>query len=226
MMKSLVLVGGSSAIGKATAEILKSDYDIFVLSRNEELLNSTDAHFWVPTEGNLAPLPEKIDGLVYLPGTINLKPFNRLKDEDFLIDYNVNFLCAVRIIRQALPKLLKSEIASVVAISTVAARTGMNFHTSISSAKGALESLIISLAAEYAGKIRFNAVAPSLTDTPLSSKFLTNDEKRANLAKNNPMNKIGKAEEVAEAIAFLISQKSSWINGQIIAVDGGMGNLK
>ncbi|MBX3044051.1 MAG: SDR family oxidoreductase [Candidatus Kapabacteria bacterium] len=225
--KVLVLVGANSAIGKEVAEILKNDYDIITLSRSDNPIAFAKEHInWSAETTDTIKLSEVIDGLVYLPGTINLRPFNRIKDEEFLNDININFLGAVRIIRQALPGLLKSPIASVVGISTVAVKTGMSFHSSISSAKGALESLIRSLAAEYAGKIRFNGVAPSLTDTPLSAKLLSTDEKKANLAKNNPMNMIGQPKDIAEAVAFLITEKSKWVTGQIISVDGGMGIIK
>ncbi|NBR83602.1 MAG: SDR family oxidoreductase, partial [Flavobacteriia bacterium] len=129
-------------------------------------------------------------------------------------------------IQKALPALKKGSNPSVVLFSTVAVQTGMPFHSGIASAKGAVEGLVRSLAAEYAPHIRFNAIAPSLVDTPLAEGLLNNEKKRENSALRHPLKRIGSAAELAEAAAYLMSDRSSWITGQIICVDGGMSSLR
>lgn len=171
-------------------------------------------------------LPDRLDGIVYCPGTINLKPFHRLSAEDFLNDFHINFLGAVKVIQQALKPLKKSEQASIVLFSSVAAKLGLSFHSSIASSKAAVEGLARSLAAELAPKIRVNVVAPSLTDTPLASQLLSNDDKKAANAERHPLKKIGEAKDIAEAALFLLSDRSKWMSGQVMTVDGGIGNLK
>jgi NAD(P)-dependent dehydrogenase (short-subunit alcohol dehydrogenase family) len=149
-----------------------------------------------------------------------------LTEQDFLTDYQINSLGAVAFTQAYLPNLKQSTHASIVFISTVAVAVGMPFHASISMAKGAIEGLTKSLAAELAPGIRVNCIAPSLTDTPLSEKFINTPEKLEASQKRNPLKKVGEAKEVAHVISFLLSDKSSWMTGQIIAVDGGMSNLK
>lgn len=171
--------------------------------------------------------PEVVDGLVYAPGSINLKPFNRLSVDDFKNDFEINVLGAVKMIQKLLPNLKKSESASVVLFSSVAAKLGMPFHASIAASKNAVEGLTKSLAAEFsAQKIRVNAIAPSLTDTNLASQLLATPEKREASAKRHPLQRVGTAEEIAEMAAFLVSDKSSWITGQVFGIDGGMGSVK
>ena len=173
------------------------------------------------------PFPEVIDGLIYAPGSINLKPFNRLSEVDFRNDFEINVLGAVKTIQKLLPNLKKSESASLVLFSSVAAKIGMPFHASIASSKAAIEGLTKSLAAEFAAqKIRINAIAPSLTDTKLAAQLLSSEERRETSAKRHPLQKIGNAEEIAKMVVFLLSDSSSWITGQIIGIDGGIGSLK
>jgi NAD(P)-dependent dehydrogenase (short-subunit alcohol dehydrogenase family) len=149
-----------------------------------------------------------------------------LQDEDFLEDFRVNTLGAVRAIRTFLPLLKRSERASIVLFSTVAVRTGMSFHASIASAKGAIEGLTRSLAAEFAPKIRVNAIAPSLTDTPLAASLLATEQKRQVADKRHPLQRVGQPEDIANAAVYLLDQQSSWVTGQILHVDGGMSSLK
>jgi NAD(P)-dependent dehydrogenase (short-subunit alcohol dehydrogenase family) len=163
---------------------------------------------------------------VYCPGTINLKPFHRLKEEDFLHDFKVNHLGAVKVIQQALKALKKSENASIVLFSTVAVQTGLTFHSSVASAKGAIEGLARALAAELTPSIRVNVVAPSLTDTPLADRLLSSDDKKKANAERHPLKSLGTADDMANAAKFLLTEESRWMTGQVISVDGGMGSLR
>lgn len=227
-MAHYLLIGAASGVAKATAVMLSEQgHSITTLSRSETLTDSAE-HYLVESyrQEHLPQLDSVIDGLVYFPGTINLKPFHRLKHEAFLDDYEVNAFGAVSVVQHYLPNLKRSESAAVVFISSVAARVGMPFHASVSMAKAALEGLTIALAAEYAPLIRFNAVAPSLTQTNLSEKLTNSPEKMESAMKRNPLKKVGSPEEVASAICFLLTKQSSWITGQVIAVDGGMRNIK
>jgi len=171
-------------------------------------------------------LPEEIHGLAYCPGSINLKPFHRFKDEDFIEDFKLQVSGAIKIIRTLLPRLKKSGDSSIVLFSTIAVQRGFNFHAQVSVSKGAVEGLTRALAAEFAPNIRVNAVAPSLTDTPLASRLLNSLEKKETQAQNNPLNRIGDAKEVAQAAAYLLTPNSSWTTGQILHVDGGHSTLK
>ena len=228
-MKNILLIGGSYGIGFAIAKELQAGNNVFVASRtNENLsnLNVTYIPFDVLTETlDVSKLPQVIDGLVYCPGSINLRPFKALKIEAFEQDLQVNFLSLVKVIQTVLPNLTASNKSSIVLFSTVAVKMGMPFHTSVAAAKGAIEGFAKALAAEYAPKIRINVIAPSLTDTPLANKFLNSDEKKEKSASRNPMKKVGTSEDVAQMANFLLSEKSNWISGQIFHVDGGMSTL-
>ncbi len=231
-MKNIVIIGCGKGIGLATANKLAEKHKIIGISRTENPeLNHPNIEFHTMDimTGNLDEIsfPEVIDGLVYAPGSITLKPFNRLSADDFRNDFEINVLGAVKTVQKLLPNLKKSESASVVLFSSVAAKLGMPFHASVAASKNAVEGLTKSLAAEFsAQKIRFNAIAPSLTDTHLASQLLSTLEKREASAKRHPLQRVGTAEEMAEMAAFLVSDQSSWITGQIFGVDGGMGSVK
>ena len=224
--KNIVIVGASSGIG---AEVAKRLNQAGAKTSTASRSNGTQL-VWDATNpiSDLSPiLPDQLDGLVYCPGSINLKPFARLTDEDFLNDFELNVLGAIRAIRQAISALKRSGNASVVLFSTVAASQGMNFHASVATSKRALEGLALSLAAEFAGSnIRFNVIAPSLTDTPLAANLLSSPEKQEASAKRHPLGRIGTVSDMAGATLFLLSEDSSWMTGQVLAVDGGMSSIK
>ena len=228
-MKNILLIGGSYGIGNAIAKALQNDTHVYIASRtNENLSNLNITH--IPFDAtndflDITKLPSIIDGLVYCPGSINLRPFKGIKLEAFEADMNINFISLVKVIQTILPNLVASEQSSIVLFSSVAASMGMPFHTSVAAAKGAIEGFAKALAAEYAPKIRVNVIAPSLTDTPLADKFLSSEDKREKSALRHPLKRFGTAEDIAEMASFLLSDKSSWISGQILHVDGGMSTL-
>lgn len=228
-MKNILLIGGSYGIGLAIAKELQYENKVFIASRtNEEIaeMNVTQIPFDATTDTlDTSKLPEVIDGLVYCPGSINLRPFRGLKPEAFEHDLQINFISLVKVIQSVLPNLTASNQSSIVLFSSVAASMGMPFHTSVAAAKGAIEGFAKALAAEYAPKVRVNVIAPSLTDTPLAEKFLSNDEKKEKSAQRHPLKRVGTSDDMAQMASFLLSDKSSWISGQIFHVDGGMSTL-
>lgn len=230
-MKNYLIVGGSSGIGRAIVDqLIKEGNNVFATFCNHPQESTGGAHFSfldvTAESADFSFLPEVLDGLVYCPGLINLKPFTRLSPDDFISDYKLQVAGAVKVIQQVIPHLKRSESASIVLFSTVAVQTGFNFHTVVSSSKGAIEGLMRALAAELAPKIRVNCIAPSITDTPLAAHLLNTPEKREATAQRQPMRRLGRPEEVAAAACFLLSDASSWTTGQVIHVDGGMSSLK
>jgi NAD(P)-dependent dehydrogenase (short-subunit alcohol dehydrogenase family) len=231
--KNYLIVGGSSGIGLEIARALQEKNNtVYVASRSNDAITDLDGvhflHLDVQAESlDLEGLPDVVDGIAYCPGTIRLKPFHRLSMDDFLEDWQVNFLGAVKTIQACLPRLKKSTSgAAIVLFSTVAVKTGMPFHASVAGAKAAVEGLTRSLAAEFAPRIRVNAIAPSLTDTPLAQSLLSSEEKRKASAERHPAKRIGTPQEMAQIAVHLLSDASAWMTGQIIHVDGGMSALR
>ena len=229
-MKNYLIIGGSSGIGKEISELLSKENIVFSTSRNE--LNESNENIrhikYDVLEDNLDPglLPNQIDGFVYCPGTINLRPFRSLKLETFRSDLELNLIGAIKTLQIILNRLQQSPSSSIIFYSTVAVKTGMPFHSSVSSSKSALEGLTKSLAAEFAPKIRVNCIAPSIVDTPLANKFLNTEDKIEKAAARHPLNKIGTAKEIAQLTQYLLDEKSKWITGQIINIDGGISSVK
>ncbi|NJB82234.1 SDR family NAD(P)-dependent oxidoreductase [Wenyingzhuangia aestuarii] len=230
-MATYLIIGASSGIGKATATLLAHQGHKVIGTYNTTAppqISNVDFHQLNILDNNLNLhfIPETLDGIVYCPGSINLLPFALIKPQDFLEDYNLQVIGAIKVIQACLPNLKKGEQPSIVLFSTVAVQHGFKFHTQVSSSKGAIEGLTKSLAAELSPTIRVNCIAPSITNTPLASKLLANDVKIKANAMRHPLKKIGTPEDLAHMVQFLTSEKSSWITGQIMGVDGGMSTLK
>ncbi len=231
MNKNYLFIGASSKIATEACLNLKNEgHKIIGLTTKEDYINNSYKALYSVPNYRLDNLPEinlnALDGLVYFPGSISLKPFLRISEEDFLEDFKLNALGAVSSIQKYLPLLKNGANPSIVLISSVAASIGLPFHTSISMAKSAVEGLAKSLASELSPTIRVNCVAPSLTNTPLAEKLINTSEKYESSQKRNPMSKVGEAHEISSAILFLLSEASSWITGQILAVDGGMSTIR
>jgi len=231
--QNIVVIGGTSGIGLALCRMLtESGARVFVGSRTAmeaEKLPGAEYFPWDAGQGDmpLDTLPETVQGLVYCPGTIRLRPISRLTDNDFLEDFNINVMGSVRAVRSLLTRMKKSSSGgSVVLFSTVAVQTGMPFHASVASAKGAIEGLTRALSEELAPRIRVNAIAPSLTDTPLAAQLLSSEDKRKAAGERHPMKQVGSAEQMAHTAAYLLDERSGWITGQILHVDGGMSAVR
>lgn len=228
MKKNILMIGGSKGIGLAILQQIHQDNNVFVASRtaeNLELTNVNHLPFDALTDQlDLSKLPEELHGFVYCPGSINLKPFKMLGINDFEEDMQLNFIGLVKVVKEIMPRMATGS--SMVFFSTVAVGTGMPYHTSVASSKGAIEGFTKALAAEYAPRVRVNVIAPSLVDTPLASRLLNNDKKRELMAERHPLKRVGKAEDIADAAAYLLSNRSSWMTGQIFPLDGGISSLK
>lgn len=226
-MKTVLIIGGSKGIGAAISKSLLETHKIINVSRSQpELMHHNLTHYTCDVLTDELPEIENVDSLIYCPGSINLKPFERLKIEDFKNDFDINFIGAVKAIQKYIPKLKEADKASILMFSTVASKLGMPFHTSVASVKSAIEGLVISLAAEYAPKIRINAIAPTVTDTTLASKLLRNDRQKEQMIERHPLKKYLSPEEVAEMASFLISKKSASMSGQIFEMDCGITTFK
>jgi len=230
-MKNYLVIGGSSGIGEAiTNELSLTGNNVFATYKSNLKESKHNVHFFyldvLSLQHDFSLLPETIDGLIYCPGAIILKPLSRISPEEFMQDYQLQLIGAVKIIQQVLPFLKKSSSASILLFSTVAVQTGFNFHSLVASSKGAIEGLTKALAAELAPRIRVNCIAPSITNTPLAAGLLNTEEKITANAQRHPLKKIGQPEDIASLACFLLSSQSAWITGQIISIDGGMSSLR
>jgi NAD(P)-dependent dehydrogenase (short-subunit alcohol dehydrogenase family) len=228
-MKNILLIGGSTGIGYELSQKLKKDNNLFISTRDQGKFNDPNIkthELDLDKEFETDWLPDQLDGFVYLPGTINLRPFKGLKSSVFLDDFNINVMGCVKILQKVLTKIQAAENPSIVMFSTVAVKIGMPFHSSVSSSKGAIEGLTRSLAAEFAPKIRVNSIAPSILDTPLAEKFLNSETKLENSRNRHPLKEIGSPKDISEIVKFLLEDNSKWMTGQIIPFDGGMSSVK
>jgi len=226
-MKIIIIIGGSKGIGRAITESLLSTHQVVNISRTApEFQHENLTHYSCDVLADDLPEIEEADGLVYCPGSINLKPFNRLSVDDFRTDFEINVIGAVKCIQTYTKALSKSEAASIVLFSTVATKLGMPFHASVATAKSAVEGLTKSVAADLAPKIRVNAIAPTITDTELAAKFLRNERMIESTIQRHPLKKYLEPSEVAAMANYLLSDVSKSISGQIFNLDCGIVSLK
>lgn len=226
-MKTIIIVGGSKGIGNALVKVLLNSHKVINISRTEPEINHENfTHMSCDVISEDLPEIEKTDGLVYCPGSINLKPFARLSIDDFKTDFEINVLGAVKTIQKYLPILKNGNKPSIVLFSTVASKLGMPYHASIATSKSGVEGLVKSLGAELAPIIRINAIAPTVTDTDLASKLLRNEKMIENITERHPLKKFLKPEEVADMAEFLLSEKSASISGQVFEMDCGIVTFK
>lgn len=230
-MKNYLIIGASSGIGLAVAnEMALSGNRVFGTFATHPMESNQKNMSYHPLnsldqEINIDFLPEVLDGFVYCPGSIQLKPFERIQIAVFMEDYQLQVLGAIKLLQLVLPRLKKSTQGAVLFYSTLAVQKGLPFHSLVASSKGAIEGLTKSLAAELAPGIRVNAIAPSLTDTRLAAGLLNTDQKKEANALRHPLKRFGKPEDIAAMSVFLLSEKASWITGQIMHVDGGLSSL-
>ena len=229
-MKHIVIIGGSSGIGLELVKLFEANkWNVTATFYSNPVTDRESVRYvqFSALDGTIEPIlfPERIDGLIYCPGIINLKQFHRTTSEQFLDDYKIQVLGAIKTIQALLPNLKKSDHASIVLFSSIAATRGFKYHSLVSSSKGAIEGLSKALAAEFAPKIRVNVIAPSITDTPLAENFLNSEKKRDFHRKANPLNKFASVSNISELAHFLLSERSSFITGQTFHIDGGLSTL-
>jgi|TARA_B110001469_G_scaffold15726_1_gene15905 3-oxoacyl-[acyl-carrier protein] reductase len=219
-MRNILLVGASSQVAIDLIEKYRADYNFISLSRNPIFSDFKD---FDSLDTITFPKIESLDGIVYFPGNINLKPFKRIKIEEFQNDYNINVVGLLNILKFYERSL--NNNSSIVMFSSVAAKVGMPFHASIAMYKSAITSLSRTLAAEWSPKIRLNTISPSLFNSTMSQKFLKDESMIERMSDKHPLNRVGSVSDISSMINFLISEKSSWITGQDFSVDGGMSTL-
>ena len=229
MQKNILIIGGNSLIGQEVIKLSNSNDDNVIATSRSTIDLPLDNFIQLDTNEDLAgldALPESIDALLYCPGSISLKSIQRMDISDIREDFRINVEGAFNVIKIVLPNLKKNEGASVVFISSVAAKSGMTFHSSIAASKAALEGFARSLASELAPRVAINCVAPSLTNTPMAEHLLTNEKKLQSSPERHPLNTIGDPVKVAKVIYNLFSAKEDWITGQTISIDGGLSSLR
>lgn len=239
MDSTVIIYGGAGAIGSQAAVYLHDrGFHVHLVGRNPDKIvpigDQINAGITIGDVNDPALFNQvkkdvtgDISGLVYALGTINLGSIRKLKETDFLNDFKVNAVGAALAVKAALPKLKKFKgDSSIVLFSSIAAQKGFPMHASMGMAKGAVDGLVRSLAAELAPKIRVNAISPSVTQTPLSQKILSNEEMAKAIMNKHPLKRLGTASDIAKLTAFLVSEESGWITGQVIGVDGGRSTIE
>ena len=226
-MKTIIVVGGSKGIGKAILQNLLVHTNVINISRSTpDVSHDNLTHYNCDVTAEELPDIDAADGLIYCPGSINLKPISRLSIDDFKNDFEINVLGAVKAIQKYLNILKKGTTPSILLFSTVACKLGMPFHASVATAKSGVEGLTKSLGAALAPTIRVNAIAPTVTDTTLASKILRNEKMEENMKQRHPLKKYLSPQDVADTAEFLMSDKASSISGQIFELDAGIVSFK
>lgn len=226
-MRHILIIGGSKGIGKATLNFLISSHKVTNFSRTAPALTHANlTHHCLDVLEDQFPSLDTVDGIIYCPGSINLKPMNRLSMEDFKSDFDINVLGAVRVIQHYLPQLKQSSSPSVVLFSTVAVKLGMPFHASIAVAKAGVEGLTKTLAAEFAPLIRVNAIAPTVTNTDLAAGILRNERIIESINERHPLKHFLNPDDAAHLAVYLLGEQSRSMTGQVIQLDSGIVSVK
>ncbi|AUP77986.1 SDR family NAD(P)-dependent oxidoreductase [Flavivirga eckloniae] len=226
-MNTIIVVGGSKGIGNTILKKLLHYCKVVNISRTSpQQVHKNLTHYNCNILNDDLPEINTADGLVYCPGSINLKPIARLSIDDFKNDFEINVLGAVKVIQKYLSVLKNGNKPAIVLFSTVAVKLGMPFHASIATSKAGVEGLVKSLGAEFAPKIRINAIAPTVTNTELASKLLRNEKMIANITERHPLKKFLNPDEVADMAEFLLSDKAASLSGQVIQMDCGIVSFK
>ena len=235
MSEKYLIFGATGSVGSSLAEQLKnSGNDIHLVARNEsevktiaEKLGCSYTVADVLEDGFIEKVKSDINdikGVAYCVGSIDLKPLRMVTEADMNKCMKLNLYSAIEVIK-GFQESLKKNKGSVVLFSTVAAQRGFTNHTIIASAKAAVEGLTVTLAAEFAPNIRVNCIAPSLSKSKIAEPMLKNSATAEGLAKAHPLKRLGEGKDSAALAKFLITEESSWVTGQIIAVDGGRSKL-
>jgi 3-oxoacyl-[acyl-carrier protein] reductase len=235
MDASSVVIGGSQGIGfELVKRLAAKGQQVVVISRHVGDLETSGllsqgavAHHVCDVVASDLPdiLPERISRFVYCPGSIRLGPIGSVKLDRLREDLELNVIAAVKCFQTCLPSIKAAGNSSAVFFSTVAVDQGITMHSYVAAAKGALQALAKTWAAELAPSIRVNCIAPALTDTPLAKAFLSSDAKRSAMAEKYPLGRVGQAADMAAMADFLLSPEASWITGQTLHVDGGMSSI-
>jgi NAD(P)-dependent dehydrogenase (short-subunit alcohol dehydrogenase family) len=235
--KKILIIGGSGAIGSSLAtELNNKDYSPVLIARNKENLEliskKINCDYFVCDVLETSKLTKLIEsfkndvyGLAYCVGSINLRPLKMAKEDDFIKSFQINTMGAINSIKAAQSSLTKNQ-GSVLLFSTIAVKQGFVNHSIVSTAKGAIEGLTLSLAAEFSPNIRVNCIAPSLTDSKMSQSLIKNEHIKKGIENMHPIPKIGQGADFAEIGSYLLSKNNKWITGQIIHIDGGRSALR
>ena len=235
MSEKYLIFGATGSVGSSLAEQLKnSGNDVHLVARNEsevkafaEKLDCSYTVADVLEDGFIEKVKSDINeikGIAYCVGSIDLKPLRMVTEADMNKCMKLNLYSAIEAIK-GFQEILKKNKGSVVLFSTVAAQRGFTNHTIIASAKAAVEGLTVTLAAEFAPNIRVNCVAPSLSKSKIAEPMLKNAAIAEGIAKAHPLKRLGEGKDSATLAKFLITEDSSWVTGQVIAVDGGRSKL-
>ena len=235
MSEKYLIVGATGSIGSSlAAQLYESGKEVHLVGRDEnqtkslsEKLNSEYSIADVLDDGFVDKIKANIDdvnGIAYCVGSIDLKPLKSASESDFNKCMKLNLYSAIDLIKGYQDSLKKNN-GSIVLFSTVAAQRGFTNHSIIASAKAAVEGLTVSLAAEFAPNIRVNCVALSLTNSKIAQPLLKNSALAQGIAKAHPLKRIGEGKDGAALAKFLVTDESSWVTGQVIAVDGGRSKL-
>ena len=219
-MKNILLVGASSKVSLDLIEKYSTEYNFISLSRNDSYSDYLKFNI---LDTLTFPDIDNLDGMIYFPGNINLKPFKRIKVDDFNEDYNINVVGLLNILKFYEKKMNKNS--SIVMFSSIAAKVGMPFHSSIAMCKSAILALSRTLAAEWSPKIRLNTISPSLFNSAMSQNFLKDESMVERMSNKHPLNRVGSVSDISSMVNFLISDDSSWITGQDFSVDGGLSTI-